>query len=128
MACCLVEILGVADGRDGRVEVARHFVADVLGAVFIFFYALADGEVGMLEAVVGNGVGAEVLVGRTCRASLDPTAGGGRRHMRCGCFRSVARTIAVVACFGLLLVVPHVWRRLGRGVLMVSRERGEGLE
>jgi hypothetical protein len=35
----LVEILGVADGRDGGVEVAGDFVADVFGAVFVFFDA-----------------------------------------------------------------------------------------
>ena len=67
----LAQIFGVADRRDGRVEIAFDFVADVLGAVAIFFCVLADGEVGVLEAVVGDGVGAEVLVGRACRASLD---------------------------------------------------------
>ena len=37
-ALLLVEILGVADGRNGCVEIAGDFVADVLGAVFVFFY------------------------------------------------------------------------------------------
>src|SRR6202020_1338233 len=50
----LIEILGVADWRDARVEVAFDFVANVLGALSIFFYMLADGEVGVLEAVIGD--------------------------------------------------------------------------
>ena len=114
MACCFDEIFRVANGRDGRVEIAFDLVADVLGAVAIFFHALADGEVGMFQAVVGDGVGAELLVGRACRASLDRTAGGGRSHMSFCCHlslgrsRSVARTVAVGTCFGLRLLVPHL--------------------
>ena len=67
-ALLFVEILRVADRRDWGVEVAVDFVADVLGAVFIFLYRLVDREVGMLEARVGDGVGAEV--GR-CRACAE---------------------------------------------------------
>ena len=36
------EVLGVADGRDGGVEVAFYFVADVLLALLVFFSELAD--------------------------------------------------------------------------------------
>ena len=75
----LAQILRVADGRDGSVEIAGDFVADVFGAVSIFFYGLVDGEVWVLEAVVGDGVGAEVLVGIGSRAWLDPADGGVRR-------------------------------------------------
>src|ERR1700685_2816959 len=52
-ALILVEILRVADRWDGRLEIC---------AVFVFFYSLADGEIGMLEAQVGDGVGAEAAV------------------------------------------------------------------
>ena len=50
MHLLLGQIFRVADGRDGGVEIAGDFVADVLGAVFIFFYVLADGEVRVLQA------------------------------------------------------------------------------
>ena len=109
-------------GGTGALEIAFDFVTDVL-AVFNFFYGLVDGEVRMLEAVVGNGVGAE------SRGFELARLGGRMRPPRheLGCARSVARTVAVGACFGLLLIVPHVRRRYGRDVLMVSRERGKGL-
>ncbi len=58
----LGQIFRVADGRDGGVEVAGDFVADVLGAVFVFLYCLADGEVGVLEPQVGDGIGAECAI------------------------------------------------------------------
>jgi len=58
----LVEILGVADGRDRDIEIAFHFIADVLVAVAVLLYVLANGELGMLQAVVGDGVRAEVRV------------------------------------------------------------------
>ena len=103
-ALLLVEIFRVADRRDGGVEIAFDFVADVLGAVFVFLDRLADGEVGMLQAVVGDGVGAEILAGRASRASLDRTAEGGRSHTSTIGPRSVARTIAVGILLGLCLL------------------------
>ena len=58
----LVEIFGVADGRDGRVEIAFDFVADVLVPCLSFSTDWRTVKFGMLQAVVGDGVGAEVLV------------------------------------------------------------------
>ena len=112
MACGLLEILGVADGRDGCVEIAFDLVADMLGAVAVFFDALGDGEVGMLEAIVGDGVGAEVLVRRACRASLPPLdcarrLEGGRRHMIFACSRgAIARTVPVGIRLWLRFLFP----------------------
>ena len=101
------------------VEVAGDLVTDVLVAGFVFFCQLADGELRVFQSEVGDFVGAEVLVGRACRASLDPTAEGGRRHMvsshmTAAGLRSVTRTMTVGTGFGLLFVVPHVRRRVRR--------------
>ena len=83
-------------GGTGAFEVAGDFVADVLGAVFVFFYALADGEVGMLEARVGDGVGAEVRCGGL--------------GLRC----TVTRAVPVGPVLGVLLLDCHgeayAWR------------------
>jgi hypothetical protein len=103
----LVKILGVADWGDGGVEVTFDFVADVFGAMAVFLYALADDEVGVFQAVVGDGVGAEVLAGRASRAALDLSGSETRTHMSTGGSRSVARAVAVGACFGLRFLGPH---------------------
>jgi len=52
-ALLLAQVLRVADGRDGRAEVAGDFVADVLGAVLVFLDRLADAEVGCSRRVSG---------------------------------------------------------------------------
>jgi hypothetical protein len=44
----------------------------VLGAVFVFLDLLVDGEVGLLKAHVGDGVGAEVMVRLRLRGSVAP--------------------------------------------------------
>jgi hypothetical protein len=80
----LAQVFRIADGRDGGVEIAGDFVADVLGGVFVFLvffnYDLADREVGVLEAEVGDAVGAEILVRRAGRALLDWTGKSARPH------------------------------------------------
>ena len=114
-------------GRHGRVEIAFDFVADVLRPLAVFFGALIDRESRMLQAIVRDRVGAEILARRACRASLDRADDGVRSRTGSGKSRSVTRTIPVGACLGLLLVVPHVWRRVERDVLMVSREWGKRL-
>ena len=37
-------------------------IAEMLGAVFVFLDVLAYGEIGMLQAEIGNGVGPEIRV------------------------------------------------------------------
>ncbi len=44
----LVEVLGVADRRDGGVQVSGDFVADMFLALLIFFEGLADLKFGVL--------------------------------------------------------------------------------
>ena len=97
-ALLLSQIFGVADGRDGGVQVAGDFVADVLGAVFVFFDVLADGEVGMLEAEVGDGVGAEV--GRVAFRRADEAV---RRYASRGGSRLVAGAVAVGTGLSVLI-------------------------
>jgi len=74
MHCCLLKYFD-RGWADGRAEVAGDFVADVLGAVLVFLDRLADAEVGMLQARVGDGVGAEVRGrGLELRCTVTPTA------------------------------------------------------
>ena len=69
-ALLLVEIFRVPDGRDGCVEISSNFVADVLGAVFVFFHELLHRKIRMLQAVVRDGVGANGGILRSRVAGL----------------------------------------------------------
>jgi hypothetical protein len=121
----LVEIFRIADGWDGGVEIAGDVVADVVGDVFVFFGDLADREIGVLEAEVRDGVGAEMLVG-ACRAALDWTDEGVRPSTSCGGSRAVARAVAVAAGLGILSLDCHEEDRTRTRFSMLSQsERKE---
>ena len=125
----LVEVFGVADRRNWSGEVATDFVAYVLLALTIFFRELADFELRVLEAVVGDVVGAEVLLAespfvvelrsRVDEASAPTRVGVDREPLR------ELRPLDDALEFRLLFPMSAA---LGRGVLMVSREWGRGLE
>ncbi len=92
----LVEVFGVADRRDGGVQVAGDFVADVFLPLTIFFREMADFEFRVLQAVVGDVVGAEVLLAAAilARASLEGGRGV-RPYTSRGGSGAVARVAAV---------------------------------
>src|SRR5208337_4277526 len=94
-ALFFVEIPGVTNRWDESVEIASHFVVDMLRAILALFYRLPNGEIGMLQAIVGDGVGANVRVFRgspISRIFCDKWGFRGRR--------AVARRVAIRAVLG----------------------------
>ena len=55
------QILGIADGRDWRAQVAGDFVADFAGLA-----DLADGDIEFFKAMIGDGIGALVRAWGWC--------------------------------------------------------------
>src|SRR5438270_1580378 len=120
----LVEVFGIADRWDGGGAVDGDFVTDMFLALAIFFRELADFELRVLQAVVGDVVGAEVFLAAAvfARASL-----GGRRGVRPytsgGGPGAVTRGAAVGRHLGCFLVLPHVggaWARCIDGIARVG--------
>ena len=124
MLCCLLEILRVADRRDGSVEVAGDFVADVLGAVFFFLYCWRTEKFGMLEARVGDGVGAEMLAEPFELRSKTSGAAISRVFARSGDFDDapLRGRLPLELSFGIGFLLDCHETCAERDVLMVSRD------
>ena len=76
MRLLLAEIFGVADRRDGRVEIAFDFVANVFGPSLSFSMGWWTVKFGMLQTVVGDGVGAECAGWESLSSCARPNGRG----------------------------------------------------